>query len=281
MRKKQVDRKRLLSENWYWYLTGENKEGFSRQYEYQVKWMRLTSGFLPGKPRCFECNLPLSGPGSWLARARPSTFSPRLCSKCEQTMRKEEAGAEAELSMLFADVRGSTTLAETTTTDEFKRLIQQFYRAATEVLVKHNAMVNRLMGDQVIGLFVPRFAGSRHAKVAVDAALDILRATGHTNREGPWIPVGIGIHTGLAYVGAVGTGEGVNEIAVLGSAPNLAARLSSQAADGEVIISDSAAAAAELTTESVESRQLELKGINHPVAVRVLRLEANHDRAAQ
>ncbi len=196
-------------------------------------------------------------------------------------MRKEEAGAEVELSMLFADVRGSTTLAQATTTDEFKRLIQQFYRAATEVLVQHNAMVNRLMGDQVIGLFVPRFAGSRHAKVAVAAAVDILRATGHADREGPWVPVGIGVHTGLAYVGAVGTGNGVNEIAVLGSAPNLAARLSSQAADGEVIMSETAAAAAELATHGIESRQLDLKGISHPVAVRVLRLEANQDRAVQ
>ncbi len=281
MRNKQLDRKRDLAENWYWYLMGDNKEGFSRQYESQVKWIRRTSGLLPGTPRCFECNVPLSGLGSWLTRTHPSSFSPRLCNKCEQTMRKEEAGAEVELSMLFADVRGSTTLAQATTTDEFKRLIQQFYRAATEVLVQHNAMVNRLMGDQVIGLFVPRFAGSRHAKVAVAAAVDILRATGHADREGPWVPVGIGVHTGLAYVGAVGTGNGVNEIAVLGSAPNLAARLSSQAADGEVIMSETAAAAAELATHGIESRQLDLKGISHPVAVRVLRLEANQDRAVQ
>ena len=281
MSKKQLDQKRRLAENWYWYLTGENKEGFSRQYEFQVKWIRRTSGLLPGTPRCFECNLPLSGLASWLTRTHPSSFSPRLCSKCEQTMRKEEAGAEAELTLLFADVRGSTILAETTTTDEFKRLIQQFYRASTEVLVHHNAMVNRLMGDQVIGLFVSRFAGSRHAKVAVAAALDILRATGHADREGPWVPVGIGVHTGLAYVGAVGTREGVNEIAVLGSAPNLAARLSSQAADGEVIISEPAAVAAELNTEDGESRHLDLKGIAHPVAVRVLRLEVNQDRAVQ
>ena len=281
MNKKQLDRKRNLVENWYWYLTGENKDGFSSQYEFQVKWFRNAFGLLPGAPRCIECNLPMSGLGSWLTRTHPSTFSPRLCSKCEQAMRQEEAGAEVELSMLFADVRGSTTLAETTTTSEFKRLIQQFYQAASEVLVQHNAMVNRLMGDQVIGLFVPRFAGSRHAKVAVAAALDILRATGHADQKGPWIPVGIGVHTGLAYVGAIGTKNGVNEIAVLGSAPNLAARLSSQAADGEVIISESAAAKAELAAEGIESRHLDLKGINDPVAVRVLRLEVSQDRAAQ
>ena len=190
-------------------------------------------------------------------------------------MREEEAGAEVEMSMLFADVRGSTTLAEKTTTAEFKKLIQRFYQAATDVLVRHNAMVNRLMGDQVIGLFVPRFAGSGHAKVAVAAALDLLRATGHGDREGPWIPVGIGVNTGLAWVGAVGTKEGVNEIAVLGSAANLAARFSSQAADGEVIISQAAATSAELANSDLESRHLELKGMSQPVSVCVIRLGHN------
>ena len=278
MRKKVLSQKGHLAENWYWYLTGQNKEGFSTQYESRIKRFRRTTGLLPGTPRCFECNLPMSGLTGWLTNTHPSSFSPRLCNRCERVMREEEAGAEVELSMLFADIRGSTILAETNTTSEFKRLIQQFYRAAAEVLVQHNAMVNRLMGDQVIGLFVPRFAGSRHAKVAVTAALDILRATGHEDREGPWAPVGIGVHTGLAYVGAVGTGNGVNEIAVLGSAPNLAARLSSHAADGEIIISESAMASAEFPDDGMESRTLNLKGINHPVAVRVLLLERNQER---
>ena len=267
--------KEQYEENWYWYLTGENKEGFSTYYESNIKFFRRVAGLFPGEPRCFECHRPLSGWGGRLSMTRPSSFSPRLCNTCEQTMREEEAGAEVEMSMLFADVRGSTTLAEKTTTAEFKKLIQRFYQAATDVLVRHNAMVNRLMGDQVIGLFVPRFAGSGHAKVAVAAALDLLRATGHGDREGPWIPVGIGVNTGLAWVGAVGTKEGVNEIAVLGSAANLAARFSSQAADGEVIISQAAATSAELANSDLESRHLELKGMSQPVSVCVIRLGHN------
>ena len=227
-----------LSEIWYWYLTGQNKNGFSARYETLVNLMHRVTGVFPGTPRCLECNRPLFGWGSRLARARPASYSPRLCNMCENAMRAEEAGAEVELSLLFADVRGSTTLAETKSTAEFKQLIQRFYQAAGDVLIQRNALVNRLMGDQVIGLFVPRFAGQDHAKVAVAAALDLLRATGHGDPGGPWVPVGIGIHSGVAYVGAVGSGSGVNEIAVLGSAPNLAARLSSQAADGEIIISE-------------------------------------------
>ena len=117
-----------------------------------------------------------------------------------------------------------------------------------------------------------RFAGPDHASVAVTAAQGLLRATGHGSKEGPWIPLGIGIHTGLVYVGAVGTKEGVNEIAVLGGAANLTARLSSQAADGEIIISETAAALAKLADSDSEIRRLELKGLSTPVNVRVLRL---------
>ena len=267
--------KKDYEENWYWYLTGEHRKGSSLEYESRIKSFRRMVSVLPGDPRCFECNRPFTGLGSPLFKTRPSSFSPRLCNYCEEMMRKEEAGAELVLSMLFADVRGSTTLAERTTTSEFRSLIQRFYQVATDVLVQHNSMVNRLMGDQVIGLFVPRFAGSGHARVAIDAALDLLRATGHGDQQGPWVPVGIGVHTGLAYVGAVGSREGVNEIAVLGSAPNLAARLSSQAADGEVIVSEVTAAAAELASEDIERRHLDLKGIGQSVSVRVLRLGSN------
>jgi adenylate cyclase len=232
-------------------------------------------GLLPGRPRCIECNVPFSGLGSVVAKPlgfSMSSYSPRLCNNCEKYARREQGGAEVELSMLFADVRGSTTLAEAVPTLEFQKLIQRFYRATSEVLVAHNAMVNRLMGDQVIGLFVPRFAGSGHAKVAIHAAQELLRATGHEDPQGAWIPVGAGVHTGMAYVGAVGSKEGVNEIAVLGSAANLAARLSSQAADGEVIVSEAAAASAGLEGEGVENRSLELKGISQPVPVRVMRV---------
>jgi adenylate cyclase len=269
-----------VNNNWYWYLTGEKRGTLSKRFQLYMDLTQLISGILPGRPRCFECNVPLGGFGSKLALSKPSRFSPRLCNFCEKTILKHEGGAEVELSMLFADVRGSTTLAEATETIEFQRLIQRFYRAATKVLVDYNAMVNRLMGDQVIGLFVPRFAGQRHARVAIEAALDLLRATGHSDPQGAWVPVGIGVHTGLAYVGAVGSKEGVQEIAVLGSAPNLAARLSSKAADGEILISEAALASAGISRQELENRRFELKGINEPVLAHVLRLGLSQMPAA-
>jgi adenylate cyclase len=260
-------------EDWYWYLTGKHRHGFAQEYERSVERYRRTSLLFPGNPRCFECLRPLAGLGSWLTNTYPSSFSPRLCRTCEEKMREREAGAEVELSLLFADVRGSTTLAEQMTVSDFRMLIQRFYQAASEVLVEHNAMVNRLMGDQVIGLFVPRFAGLKHAEVAIAAAREMMRVTGHGDgdRANQKIPIGIGVHTGVAYVGSVGTNKGVNELAVLGPAANLTARLSSLAADGEILVSEPAAASAQLSSEGIESRTLELKGISQPVTVRILR----------
>jgi adenylate cyclase len=173
--------------------------------------------------------------------------------------------------MLFADVRGSTALGGERAISEYTALIKKFYRISSDILIRHDALVNRLMGDQVIGLFVPRLTGSKHARRAVEAALEILRATGHEKSHGPWIQVGVGVHSGEAFVGSVGTGEGVTEIAVLGDNANKAARLSSNAAAGEVIVSEEAIASAGLSGKRMETRKLNLKGIAEPMEVRILR----------
>jgi adenylate cyclase len=270
--------KALADEIWYWYLIGENKVGFPKSYIRMMKTLEFVHGLLPGTPRCIECNVPLAGLGTLISGpimgVRASVLTPRLCNSCEKAILATEAGAEVDLTMLFADIRGSTSIAEKTGAMDYKDFIQRFYKTASNVLIEHYALVNRLVGDQVIGLFAPRFAGAKHANVAIESALEILRATGHEDRKGPWAPVGIGVHTGKAYVGAVGSKEGVNEIAVLGSAANLTARLSSKAAKGEVLISAAAAAAAKLEDSNLKKRRLTLKGISKPTTVRVMEVTA-------
>jgi adenylate cyclase len=263
----------LAEEIWYWYLNGKNRLGFPKAYERQVHTVRVLHHVLPGSRRCLECEVPLDGVGAWLMRpfgVRPSMMTPRLCNGCETMILEREAGAEVELSLMFADIRGSTTLAEQMGAVEYKEFIRRFYKAAAGVLIRYYALVNRLVGDQVIGLFVPRFSGANHAGVAIEAALEVLRATGHTDPGGPWAPVGIGVHTGTAYVGAVGSREGVNEIGVLGNAANVTARLSSKAAEGELLISEEASALAGITDRKLERRSLTLKGISKPVSATVM-----------
>lgn len=270
------DQPSRVEAGWYEHLTGEMPEGYSMPKK-EFLFMKLTQGafsLLPGAPRCLECALPLGGLGSKAVRPlglRAASFSPRICNMCENAVRKHEGGAEVDLALLFADVRGSTALAERTDTFEFQRLIRRFYETASKVVIEHNGLVNRLMGDQVIGIFVPRFAGADYTGVAIEAGRSLLTATGHEEEAGPWVPVGAGVHTGRAFVGAVGAPDGVNEIAVLGNTANLTARLASAAAAGELYVSDEAALKAGLDLAQLPTREMALKGIERPVRVGIIR----------
>ena len=182
-------------------------------------------------------------------------------------------GSEVELSLLFVDVRGSTSLAEQMSAVDFSRLMNRFYKTATDVLIKTDAFIDKLVGDEVMGLYFPLFTGPNHAGAAVRAAQELLRFTGHGDQRSPWLPIGVGVHTGIAFVGTVSGAEGtVTDVTALGDAVNITARLASQAGSGEALISDAAYAAAELNLGNLERRQLELKGKSEPVSVHVLRM---------
>jgi adenylate cyclase len=199
----------------------------------------------------------------------PSRLSPQLCVQCHSYASQYLGGAEVELTMLFADIRGSTSLAETMPPSEFGGLISRFFAVAGEIVVRSQALLDRLVGDQVIGLYIPGFAGQQHRELAIGAAQELLRATGHSSETGPWIPVGIGIHTGIAFVGSVGDAGVATDITVLGDAANTAARLSSSAGAGEILISENALTDS-LDLAKLETRLLELKGKSQPVKVFVL-----------
>ena len=184
-------------------------------------------------------------------------------------------GSEVELSLLFVDVRGSTNMAEQMSAAEFGRLLDRFYKAATEVLIRTDAFIDKFVGDEVIGLYFPLFTGPNHACAAVRAAQELLRITGHADKSGPWAPIGVGIHTGIAYVGTVSGAEGaVTDVTALGDNVNIAARLASKAGAGEALVSDAAYTAAGLSLDGLEHRQLELKGKSDLVGVRVIQLAA-------
>ena len=86
------------------------------------------------------------------------------------------------------------------------------------------------------------------------------------------IPVGIGVHAGMAFFGAMGSSEGLVDISAIGEEVNTAARLASKAAAGEIIVSETALERAHMDSSELESRKLELKGISEQVPVRVLRV---------
>src|SRR5207249_12053318 len=73
---------------------------------------------------------------------------------------------------------------------DFRHLMSRFYEAATDVLIENDALVDKFVGDQAIGLFVPGIAGPEHARRAINAAQTLLQRTGHRSGEDPWLQVG-------------------------------------------------------------------------------------------
>jgi adenylate cyclase len=244
--------KLTLEEMWERMLTGD----FPRLHR-----MRRIWGMLPSPPRCKLCNAPFRGPGGLLMRAiayGPSPLNRRLCKWCIRAVYKHPGGAEVDISVLFADVRGSTALAEGMPPEKFSRLMARFYGAAAGVIDEWDGIVDKFVGDSAVALFIPGFAGSDHAADAIAAARGLLHQTGHDGRA-PWIPVGVGVHTGRSFVGAVGEGD-ARDFTALGDTVNTAARLTGLAGAGEILISAAAARAGGLETTGLERRTLELRG---------------------
>lgn len=232
---------------------------------------------LPSPPRCKLCLAPFRGIGGVymaLRRRGPSNRNPRYCSRCDHFIRAHPGGAEVEMSMVFVDVRGSTTLAERLKPREYAAVMNRFYSAATQVFIETDGFMIDVVGDEVLALYPPGFSGADHASRAQAAALRLL-AIEVPALDGSTLDIGVGVHTGLTYIGTVeGAEEGVADVRALGDAVNTAARLASRAAAGEVLVTDSACVAAGLPIAELEHRDLELKGKSETVGVRVLRRSA-------
>lgn len=235
--------------------------------------VRRVFRMLPHGPRCQLCAAPFAGPVSPVMRVfgkRPADKNPRVCQACFTFIAKHHGGAEIEGSFLFADIRGSTTLAEHMTSAAFHALLDRFYAVASSVVFDHDGSVDKFVGDEVVAMFFPFITGPEHAVKAVRAGRALLEATGHGDASGPWVPLGVGVHTGRAWVGAVGD-DAHTEVTALGDAVNVAARLASAASAGEVLVTAASAASAELDP-LLERRTLALKGRAAPIEVLVLRV---------
>ena len=227
---------------------------------------------IPQGPRCRLCAAPFSGFGAPFMRAigkRPSNRNPNMCDSCFEFLSEHHGGAEIECSFLFADVRGSTTIAEGMSPTGFRDLIDRFYRTASSVVFAHDGTVDKFVGDELVAIFFPLLSGERHAAHALETAQALMAATGHGESGGPWLPLGAGVHSGFAWVGAIGDGTHT-ELTALGDAVNMAARLASVAQTGEILITASTAKVVGLA-ETLERRSLELKGKELPTEVLVLR----------
>jgi len=257
---------------WRAYLTGDHSN-----LGPMVHGVKSVFSLLPSDPRCRVCAAPFRGPGSVIASllgfgSGHSTMNPTLCVRCENIVKAHEVGIETTVTLMFADIRGSTTLAQELGPSAFHKVIDRFYNVATDALIASDALIEKLIGDEVAGIYAPGIAGPNHAARALEAATALLEGTGHRDPGGPWAGVGAGIHTGTAYVGAVGAAHSMSVITVLGDAANTAARLASNAQAGEILVSEGCASGG-LDVAGTERRELQLRGRAEPLMCHVIKVD--------
>jgi adenylate cyclase len=217
---------------------------------------------LPNDPRCAICRAPYGGLGGRLMGRlgfAPSRKNPRLCSACFE--KAPMGGIEMAVGVLFADVRGFTSLAERQAPDAVATLLNRFYATAVEILCEH-AIIDKLVGDQVMALYLPRVFPGEPARHMLADAQALLIAAGYGDGR-PWVQLGVGLDFGTAYVGNVGSGE-VKDFTAIGDVVNTAARLQAAAASGEIVCSRRVHDRAGEHTVGTELRELALKGKSEP-----------------
>jgi adenylate cyclase len=251
---------RSLNAFWQQMLSGEHPS--LRRGRKMMRMLSPTAG-----DRCRLCCVGFDGftaPALRLIGFRPWRRNPHFCEQCEAVLAKERGGAEIEIAMLYADVRGSTELAAGMGPAEFAALMQRFFQVAMEVFIKTDAVVDKMVGDEVIGLYLPGFTGSDYRQRVVAAGLELLHATGHADPAGPWLPIGVGVHSGKTFVGSIGVEDGNYQLAALGDPMNFCARLVASAKGGEMIMGEAVwkDVSAKITAEPCN---LQLKGYAEPV----------------
>jgi adenylate cyclase len=242
---------------------------FSMLESHRVRAFARMMRRLPSDPRCAICRAPFAGVGGRIVSRvgfAPSRKNPRLCSQCFE--KAPMGGIEMEVGVLFADIRGFTSLAEQQSPETTAGLLNRFYAAAVDVLCEH-AIVDKLVGDEVMALYLPRVFSDQPAIDMVDDARALLAAAGYPG-ETPWVTLGIGLDYGSAYVGNVGAGE-VKDFTAIGDVVDIAARLQAAAASGEIVMSMRVREANHEVTDA-ETRELTLKGKREREQVAILRL---------
>ncbi len=236
--------------------------------------MRRLFRAIPSSPRCGLCMAPFRGLGSIILKPLPNTTpsrkNPMWCKTCFEAA--PIGGSEVPTGVLFADIRGFTSYSEGRAPEEVAKLANRFYSVATEVLAKRDAVIDKLVGDEVIALFLPGFAGKdEYIPKMVDSADALLRAVGYGGDGEPWLPLGIGLDSGQAFVGNVGEGS-VKDFTALGDPVNTASRLQSQAKPGQIVMSERVYASTDGRYPNALAVELDLKGKAEPVAARIVDL---------
>ena len=178
------------------------------------------------------------------------------------------AGHRAYISCLFCDLRGFTAFTETAAPEELFDVLRDYHAVIGTLVSAHEGTLEHFAGDGVMVFFNDPIAVADHELQAVRFALaaqDGFAGFAETWRKrGTELGLGVGIVAGYANLGRIGF-EGRYDYAAIGPVANLASRLSTQAAGGQILIGPRLFAAVEEAVETAPAGRLELKGFARPV----------------
>lgn len=181
--------------------------------------------------RCKVCRTPIRGISSLPYRLRgivPFTKNPQLCNRCSKV---SFPVVERDVTVLFADVRDFTSLSEKIPLRQLQKLLNMFFAEASELIIRNDAIVDKFIGDAIMGLFNAPIPLANHREVALRTAINLQLKVAELRLP---FAIGIGLNSGIALTGNVGAGE-VTDYTAMGDTVNVASRLAGLAQKGEIL----------------------------------------------
>ena len=221
--------------------------------------------------------VPLRGPASIPFRIfgiRPSRMNPNTCTICELMFTRVMKARKitVDVSVLFADLRGYTTLSQSLSADTVSSILDIFYDECAAAIWEFDGLLNKTIGDAIMAIFNFPIRHHDHAERAVLVAREIQRRY-HARREflvaehaglaGIELGVGIGIDSGEASFGEFGRSH--RDLTAIGTVVNTAARAQSAAQAGQILVTRNVSERAQNQTARSESREYQLKGFDKPI----------------
>ncbi|HEY7125602.1 MAG TPA: adenylate/guanylate cyclase domain-containing protein [Ktedonobacterales bacterium] len=189
----------------------------------------------------------------------------------------ELGGQTKEVSILFADIRGYTALSDGRRSEEVVELLNAYLDILTEEIWKEQGTLTMFQGDALMAIFNAPLPQQDHAVRAVRAALGMRRAIEerqwHNNPDYPEakygirVRYGIGVNTGLATVGNIGSRERLQNYTAMGDAVNIASRLQSNSSDNEIIINHTTYEQVQAYFDCLKLEPLSVKNKREPLTV--------------
>ena len=221
--------------------------------------------------------VPLRGPASIPFRAfgiRPSRMNPNTCTVCELMFTRvmKARTITVDVSVLFADLRGYTTLSQSLPPDAVSALLDAFYDECAAAIWEYDGLLNKTLGDAVMAIFNFPIRHEDHPARAVLAGQEIQRRcearraslfAENTGLAGSELGVGIGIDSGQASFGEFGRSH--RDLTAIGTVVNTAARAQSAAGAGQILVTQAVHDRAGCAVLAGQGQEYHLKGFDAPV----------------